>query len=251
MGQPKEGTRGYSKEDLTEMINLLIDNVYATCGDSLHRQIIGIPMGTDCAPFLANLFLFSYEREWMMKKKKSDPKLAHFFSLTTRYIDDLLTINNHGLLLKCMREIYPKELVLKLENSDSDQQASYFDLDISIVDKELVTTLYDKRDDFPFKIVNFPDLSGNIPIAASYGVFIAQALRYARACRKYSDFLSRTRTLMNQLVRQHFLMKTLNRKLVTWYNTSTRGKTSDKYGHSIDSIVSDLKSTKDPTSTTA
>ena len=60
-------------------------------------------MGTDCAPFLANLFLFSYENEWMMRMKSEDPylarqfsedPLARKFSNSVRYIDDLLTINN-------------------------------------------------------------------------------------------------------------------------------------------------------------
>ena len=50
------------------------------------------------------------------------------------------------------------------------------------MNNEIVTSLYDKRDDFPFTVVNFPDPSGNIPQDASYGVFIAQTLRYARAC---------------------------------------------------------------------
>ena len=61
-----------------------------------------------------------------------------------------------------MNEIYPKELELKHENSECDKNASYLDLQLDVVNQEIVTSLYDKRDDFPFKIVNFPDLSGNI-----------------------------------------------------------------------------------------
>ena len=52
-------------ETLIKMINWLIDNTYVIVGDKVFRQVIGIPMGTDCAPFLANLFLFSYEFNWM------------------------------------------------------------------------------------------------------------------------------------------------------------------------------------------
>jgi hypothetical protein len=46
----------------------LIDNIYVTFGDKCFRQVIGIPMGTDCAPFLANLFLYSYEYEYTNSK---------------------------------------------------------------------------------------------------------------------------------------------------------------------------------------
>ena len=82
------------------MVNYLIDNCYVTCGDSLFRQKIGIPMGADCAPLLANLFLYSYEHEWMMKMKETNPQLARQFNRSARYIKDLLTINNDGLMKK-------------------------------------------------------------------------------------------------------------------------------------------------------
>ena len=45
----------------------LIDNTYVTVGDKIFRQCIGIPMSTDCAPYLANLFLFAYEFDFMNK----------------------------------------------------------------------------------------------------------------------------------------------------------------------------------------
>ena len=75
---------------------------------------------------------------------------------------------------------------------------------------KMVTSLYDKRDDFPFKIVNFPDLSGNIPQDGSYGVFIAQTLRYAKACSKYTDFITRTLMLKKQLIKQIFYAEVLS-----------------------------------------
>ena len=139
-------------------------------------------MGTDCAPFLANLFLFSYENEWRMRLKNEDPHLARQFRNSVRYIDDLLTINNDGLMKKHTNEIYPKELELKHENSECHKNSSYLDLQREVVNSEIVTSLYDKRDDFSFKMVNFPESSGKIPRDGSYGVFIAQTLWYAKAC---------------------------------------------------------------------
>ena len=43
------------------MLEFLIDNIYIKVGKEIFRQQVGIPMGTDCAPFLANLFLFFYD----------------------------------------------------------------------------------------------------------------------------------------------------------------------------------------------
>ena len=55
-----------SKQNITEemlvaYVEYLIDNIYVSIGNRIYRQGIGIPMGTDCAPLVANLFLFYYE----------------------------------------------------------------------------------------------------------------------------------------------------------------------------------------------
>ena len=114
-------------------------------------------------------------------------------------------------------------------------------LQLDVVNDEIVTSLYDKPDDFPFKIVNFPDLSGNIPKDGSYGVFIAQTLRYAKACAKYTHFMDRTLTLKRQLVQQQFEPKVLDRKLQKWMERSEKAVVLKKYGHHIRDIMSDLR----------
>ena len=55
-------------EKLMEYIKFLVDNVYISVGNRIYKQTEGIPMGTDCAPMLANLFLFSYEYAFTPKK---------------------------------------------------------------------------------------------------------------------------------------------------------------------------------------
>ena len=73
------------------------------------------------------------------------------------------------------------------------------------------TKLFDKRDAFNFQIVNFPDLSGNIPNKHSYGVFVSQLIRYARCCGDVTDFTNRTKTLIDKLTKQNFLLGQLRR----------------------------------------
>ena len=48
-------------ENLVQWTNYIIDNSYIMFQDNVYRQVIGIPMGTSCAPFLANIFLHMYE----------------------------------------------------------------------------------------------------------------------------------------------------------------------------------------------
>ena len=202
--------RYWTANDLIYHVNYLIDNIYVVCGNTLFRQVIGIPMGTDCAPFLANLFLYSYECEWVCKRKKDkDFDILNKFKYCFRYIDDLLCINNDQLMDEVMHEIYPPEL--SLTSDDATVQANYLDLSIEIRKGKIHTSLFDKRDAFGFTIVNFPDLSGNIPEKQSYGVFVSQLIRYSRCCQDLANFRERTRTLVKRLVRQNFSLRRLAR----------------------------------------
>ena len=71
-----------------------MDNVYISVGNRIYKQTVGIPMSKDCAPMLANLFLFSYEYAYTKEKLKIDYATALAMRHTVRYIDDLLTFIN-------------------------------------------------------------------------------------------------------------------------------------------------------------
>ena len=51
--------------NICKMIEFLIDNIFVQFGGHLFHQMIGIPMGTNCAPSLVDLFLYSYENEFL------------------------------------------------------------------------------------------------------------------------------------------------------------------------------------------
>jgi hypothetical protein len=108
------------------MLDFLVDNIYVVFGDQVFQQSFGIPMGTNCAPLQADLFLYLYEAEsvqrllWDKKKKE----LAMSFNHTFRYIDDVLSINNHS-FHSYVHLIYPDELDIK-DTIESDKSASYF-----------------------------------------------------------------------------------------------------------------------------
>jgi hypothetical protein len=131
------------------------------------------------------------------------------FRFCSRYIDDLLCINNDQLMDSYMTKIYPSELSLTSDNATS--HSNYLDLKLEIRNGKIHYSLFDKRDAFDFVIVNFPDLSGNIPARQSYGVFTSQLIRYARCCQDFNDFRERTLALVGRLVRQHFSIGQLRR----------------------------------------
>ena len=131
------------------------------------------------------------------------------FDFGSRYIDDLLCINNDELMDEVMTDIYPSELSLTSDNAII--KSNYLDLSLEIRNDKIHTSLFDKRDAFNFTIVNFPNLSRNIPEKQSYGVFTSQLIRYARCCQDFKDFRERTLTLVDRLVHQHFSIDQLRR----------------------------------------
>ena len=83
--------------------------------------MVGIPIGTNCAPLLADLFLYSYENELLDKLIKEGKR-----KLSYRYIDDLISFNNKR-FKEFISDIYPKELTIS-ETTESTSVASYLDL---------------------------------------------------------------------------------------------------------------------------
>ena len=133
----------------------LLDNIYIRFGTKLYRQIVGIPMGTNCAPLVADLFLYCYERDFMDSlNHDNQADVIEAFNSTSRYLDDLLNIDNpyfEGMV----NQIYPPELQLNKTNT-SDTEAPFLDLHLSVSNGFVSPKNYDKRDDFDFDIVNFP-----------------------------------------------------------------------------------------------
>ena len=107
-------------------------------------------MGANCAPFVADLFLFCYERHFMMSlPEEKQSEVIEAFSSTPRYLENLSNIDNDyfdGLI----SQIYPSELQLNKANC-SETEASFFDLHLCVLDGFIKCTIYDKRDDFDFE----------------------------------------------------------------------------------------------------
>jgi hypothetical protein len=148
---------------------------------------------------LADLFLYSYETEFVQRLlQDNNKKLAMSFSHTFRYINYVLSINNHN-FHNYVHFIYPDKLKMK-DTTESDKCASYLDILLNIYSNDrLTTTLYEKRNDIDFAIVNFPYLCSNIPLSPPYGLYISQLIRYTRACFAYEDFWKLGKLLTSKL----------------------------------------------------
>ena len=138
------------------------------------------------------------------KSKRHD--LIDIFNDTSRYLDDIFTIDSPE-FEKYIPDIYPAELQLNKANT-SGNETSFLDLNIKVIGSDIHTSVYDKRDDFGFPIVNFPWLSVDVPRLPSYGIYISQLVRFARCCTSVLDFHStNTSKLLIQGYRYHKLRK--------------------------------------------
>ena len=118
------------------------------------------------------------------KSKQYD--LIDMFNDNSRYLDDIFTIDNPE-FEKHIPDIYPPELPLN-KAITSDKETSFLDLNIKVVGSDVHNSVYDKRDDFGFPIVDFPWFSGDVPRLPSYVVYISQLVRFARCCTSVSDY---------------------------------------------------------------
>ena len=193
----------WSYQKMCYALHYLLDNIFIRFGSKLYRQIVGIPMGANCAPLVADLFLFCYERDFMLSlSDNNQADIIEAFNSTSRYLDDLLNIDNLY-FEQMVGQIYPTELQFYKVNS-SNTEAPFLDLNLSITNGIVSSKIYGKWDDFNFEIVNFPFLDGDVPRSPSYGVYISQLIPFARVCSNVDDFNSRNLFLTAELLKQGY-----------------------------------------------
>ena len=169
-------------------------------GISLLRQKIDVPMGIDPAPFWANLFLYTYENEYMSELISNDKVNARHFLATKRFIGDLGTLNNGGVFSDIYKDIYPPKLQLKIERCGT--HATFLNLDITVKDGRFIYKRFDKRDVFPFFIFRVPCIDSNTPKSIFYSALVGEFLRIPRSSLLYKDLNEKAMELLNRMKAQ-------------------------------------------------
>ena len=218
VSKPRNDTFVFDEHMLIQAVDFVIDNCYFTIGNMVFKQTVGVPIGIDCGPYIANLTLFYYENRFLETTYKSKYIVAKKLTYTYRLIDDITTLNSDGYFKEYFKEIYPPSLELNKENI-GDLQANVLDLDINILDNNKFSCkLFDKRDNFNFKIVQFQPIHNNQASAISYGVFNSQIIRFSRICSDIKHFKERVLNMFNELCRLGYKDK----RLIYNYNKIVR-----------------------------
>ena len=163
-------------------------------------QVIGIPMGSDPAPFFANLFLTHKEADWLNVQRKLGTISARKINNSFWFINALLSLNDDSTLEKHYKDIYPTKLELTKENNSS-SCASF--LDIYIKNREFHTRLFDKRDNICFDNVRMPFYCSNVPSKMFYESIGAEFLRISRATSKTEDLSRTCKQLLIRMLKQN------------------------------------------------
>ena len=191
-------------DELIDNINTIIDNSYVLFQDNVYRQVIGIPMGTHCAPFLANIFLHQYEYDYLVKLvERNDVETARMLSHTYRYQDNCIAINDKGTFGDHYINIYPPEMTLENTNI-SKAVCTFLDMRLTVFRGQFKYCSYDKRNEFGFHICNYPNLHGNIPYKQAYGVHVAEIIRFGDINLLVNSFINDISIMTVNFMKQGF-----------------------------------------------
>ena len=179
----KKANWALKDDDVIELFTFLMNNIFVKFQGRIYKQVIGIPMGCDCAPQVADLFLFWYEHDYISRGVTDNNNIVSKFKYCCRYIDDLNAPNCTPEISQIItNDIYPTELEIICTNVNDTKRCTFLDLDILVNNKGFVTALYDKRRDFNFKVVSLPNLKSNIPSGPAYGIFTGELYRLSKSC---------------------------------------------------------------------
>ena len=210
----------FDLDSFKKAIDFILSEVFITFAGNVFRQIRGVPMGGNCSPLLADLFLLNCEFSFMkdlVKDKKFG--LAKLLSNTSRYIDDICVVN-YKHFDSLLQKIYPADLLADRNGVDS-KAVVYLDVSLKIDSDGLRTTVYHKVDDFDFPVVllTFPDSA--IPYKMGINVFAGQVLRYCRICSHLADLVYRidkTLQVMSSRGYCKYKMKACTEKILSSHN---------------------------------
>jgi len=181
--------------ELNSLVCFLVTNTFVTCGNTIYKQLIGIPMGTNCAPVLANLFLYAYESAYITRvESEKGVEVARQFQMTFRLIDDVLSVDNVAMTdaVKNHSEaggMYPPELTLNT-TSVAPSEVEFLGMRIQTDTRRFRLSVYDKRKSFPFRVRKYPIVSSLIPSNMLTGVFLGILHRGYRICSGVGDFMA-------------------------------------------------------------
>ena len=219
---PLNGDNKYTANGICKMIEFLVDNIYVRFGGQLFRQIVGIPVGTNCAHFWLTCFSIPMRMSFYINSFKRRAKesllgssIYHIVTLMTLSLSIIKDLRSSCLIFSPKNSQFPKPQNLP-------QLFLYLDL-LFTRDKSnnITTKLFGKRDEFGFHIVNFPFYVNQYSISTSLWCLCILAHLLCLLLLNYSDFLLRHRALVTRLLSQGYKVDRLSNTFKKFYGRHT------------------------------
>eukprot|EP00033_Pygsuia_biforma_P004091 GCRY01004485.1.p1 GENE.GCRY01004485.1~~GCRY01004485.1.p1 ORF type:complete len:372 (-),score=50.40 GCRY01004485.1:365-1480(-) len=197
----------FAPEEIVSVLNTVVTNTFAQSGGKVYHQIQGLPMGTNSAPLIANLYLYYYESARIDGLVAANSPSARDFNLFFRLIDDILIMDcpladELFLPTSATQGMYPVAGI-QLEETTVCKTRSpavhFLGMHLSGTGDKLAVKVFDKRREFPFSVIAYPHATSNIPSSVKKGVLISQLHRFARICTAVDDFILNATYLIRQL----------------------------------------------------
>jgi hypothetical protein len=177
----------YDLEQAKKLVDCVLNECYVNFAGLIFKQVQGVPMGGNASPLLADLSLLSMEYAYMTLNK-------HTKLTAMRYIDDILCTNDPNFMKKA-ELIYDNSL--QLECTYNGTHCNFLDLNITVVNRKAVLSIYNKTDAFPFRVNRFGYPESCVSSKTQYGVLVSQLIRYGRISHDENDFISKAKELFD------------------------------------------------------
>jgi hypothetical protein len=207
--------------EIQQHVDFIVDNTYLKCSDgTIRHQKIGIPMGTNASPELANLTLYWDEAKYIDHLLDTDERMAEKHAFTSRFIDDVLTWD----CLPPSPSLYGLQW---RETTNSDGSCTFLGAKIQIQENgQLRLSIFDKAAEWGFHVIRYPSASSNTPAHQPAGVFSGQLARFKYICNNTRDFkLATTQLTLRMFQRGHSytaMLKGWRAHLRSYYNINPK-----------------------------
>ena len=188
----------FNKSLIKEAVNFVLFQTFTIFAGQCFKQIKGVPMGGNCSPLLADLFLCVCEIDFLKaQKEKGNFNIYKILSKASRYIDDIV-VYDFKYFHNYIHDIYPTDLQVD-RSGDDPYCVDYLDVNLLFSNGKVQTSVFHKVELFNFNVTTLTFPENCAPISLGYNVFAGQVLRYGRICSNLNMFVLRVKKTVNLL----------------------------------------------------
>ena len=202
-------TLSLESEQCKTLVRFIVHNTFVQFAGLVFQQVIGIPMGGNASPLLADLTLAFLEFDFL---RSSSSSLK--YTLVGRYVDDMVCLNSHG-FEDVIKGLYPSSL--PIEKTSDCLKASFLDSALLVENGKIVSSVYNKTDAFSFSVIHYSSASSNVHSAIGPRVFYSELIRFARISNNKTMFENKIRHLFQLFIGLGHDKFILIRTLVRWF----------------------------------